>query len=147
MSGNATITGRIGIYPPITWPELVAAGSAVGCTGDNFGLYCDARVAVTRDNIDTDQGVLSIRSGVAIIPGDGETNGYTLTEDINRIVHEFATAPDGTTRRFDGWLQLVWDDGFNVYRVHVVDGEVTKSRPTMTWPVGARDEDAPQVDA
>jgi hypothetical protein len=139
MSGDARITGRIRITPPITWRELDGKRWAIGPDGRR---YPDAVVEVDHQEMDTGQGVLSVRLGVAIIPEGGETNGYTLTEDVDRIVHEFATAPDGTTRRFEGWLHLVWAAGEEIHRVHVVDGAAVEARPQVVWPVGARDEDA-----
>jgi hypothetical protein len=141
MSGDARITGRIRITPPITWRELAGKHWPLGNNGGD-GHYPDAKVEIDHRDIDTDQGVLSVRLGVAIIPVGGETNGYTLTEDVGRIVREFATAPDGTIRRFEGWLHLVWAGGEEIHRVHVVDGATVEARPQTVWPVGARDEDA-----
>lgn len=137
MSGDARITGQIRITPPITWMELSRNKWALGLEGG----YPDAIVKADHRDVDTDQGVLSVRLGVAIVPEGGETNGYTLIEDVDRIVREFATAPDGTPRQFEGWLHLNWGGGEAVYRVHVVDGRARSSAPQLIWPEGARDED------
>lgn len=141
MSGDAHITGRIAVDPPITWPEL--AGQEWATTGDykHDDGWCDAKVEVDHRDVDTDQGVLSVRLGTAIIPEGGETNGYALVPSVERIVAAFGTAPDGVCRTFSGFLHVVWGRGEETYRVHVVDGHAVESRPVMTWPVGARDED------
>jgi hypothetical protein len=142
MSGDAHITGRIRITPPITWRELADKKWATGASERFGGPYPDAKVELDQRDVDTDQGVLSVRAGVAIVPEGGETNGYTLTEDVDRIVREFTTAPDGTIRRFEGWLHLVWAGGEEIHRLHVVDGAAVEACPQVVWPVGARDEDA-----
>lgn len=144
MSGDARITGRIVIDPPITWPEL--AGKTWATEGDyepDPPYSADAKVHVDHRDVDTDQGVLSVRLGVAITETGGETSAYTLTQSVERIVTEFATAPDGTRRTFTGFLHVTWGRGEETWRVHVVDGHAVESRPVMTWPVGARDEDEP----
>jgi hypothetical protein len=142
MSGDARITGRISIDPPITWPELADKQWAV--TGDwkpEPPYSADALIRVDHHDINTDQGVLSVRLGVAIAPYQGETSGYTLVQSVDRLVREFGTTPDGTNRTFTGFLHEVWGGGEAIRRVHVVDGRAVESRPVMTWPVGARDED------
>lgn len=134
MSGDARISGRITITPPITWAELRANEWAMH-------HYADAHIKVDHNDVDTDQGVLSARFGVAIVPCDGETNGHNLTADVQRVVDAFPTTPDGTPRAFSGWLHVIWGGGDEVYRVHVVDGRAHEARPSLAWPAGARDED------
>jgi hypothetical protein len=141
MSGDARISGRIRIDPPITWPEL--AGKEWATEGDKMpdGYWADAKVQVDHRDVDTDQGVLSVRLGVAIVPEGGETSGYTLTSSVEQIVAEFGTAPNGNPRSFAGFLHMVWGGGEELHRVHVVDGHAVEVQPTLTWPEGARDED------
>ncbi len=142
MSGDARITGRINIDPPITWAEL--AGKTWATEGDyepDPPYAADAKVLVEHRDVDTDLGVLSVRLGVAIVEVGGETSAYTLTQSVERIVAEFRTDPNGTMRTFKGFLHVVWGRGEESWRVHVVDGHAVESRPVMAWPVGAHDED------
>lgn len=141
MSGDARISGQIRITPPITWGELHDQDWALG---NGLRNWPDALVKLATTVENTPTGQVHHQSGVAIVPFDGETNGYTLTEDVARIVRHFATAPDGTPRRFAGFLHLVWADGEEVYRVVPVDGGAIEVRPQVVWPEGARDEDGAQ---
>lgn len=142
MSGDARISGRIVIDPPITWPELAGQEWATEGNYRHEGGYgCDAKVAVDHRDVDTEQGVLSVRLGVAIVPEGGETSGYGLVPSVERIVGAFGRTPDGAPRTFSGFLHVVWGGGESVYRVHVVDGRVVESEPKLWWPEGARDED------
>ncbi len=143
MSGDAQITGRIAIIPPITWAEL--SGKTWATEGNDRwpdGYWTDAKVSVDQRDVDTDEGVQSFRAGDNIVPCGGDTNGYTLNRSVQRIVDEFGTAPDGTVRTFAGFLHVVWAGEEDMWRVHVVDGRVKESRPVTMWPAGARDEDA-----
>jgi hypothetical protein len=142
MSGDANITGRIVIDPPITWPELAdRQWTIIGDWKPEPPYWADAKVKVSHRDVNTDQGILSVRLGVALVPGGGEASGYMLVQSVERIVREFGTAPDGTARTFTGWSHEVWGGGEALRRVHVVDGRAVESRPEMVWPVGARDED------
>lgn len=141
MSGDAQITGRIRIDPPITWPELAGKTWATEGYRHPSGYWSDAKVQVQHHDVDTDQGVMSIRHGVAIVPAGGETSAATVTESVGRIVEEFGTTPDGTPRTFVGWLHVIWGEGEAVYRVVVRDGRAVEVSPQVIWPEGARDED------
>jgi hypothetical protein len=142
MSGDARITGQINIVPPVTWGELHDKPHL-----DERGLGLDGHfpdVTVKLDTISevTAEGEFLRRSGVAIIPTGFETNGYTLLDEVRRIVAEFATAPDGTARTFAGFLHVVWGRGEEVYRLTVRDGVPVQVNPRIVWPDGARNEDA-----
>lgn len=140
MSGDAQVTGQIRIDPPVTWGEVVDCPWAL-TEGGNHG-YPDAVLELSTTVENTPTGEVRHHSGVAIEPAPWEQSARTLTEDVGRIVRQFATAPDGTVRTFTGFLHVVWGHGESIYRVHVVAGEAVEAHPQMTWPVGARDEDA-----
>lgn len=141
MSGDARITGRISIDPPITWGELGANRWALGQERVDGQGWVDAVVHLDSAEEVLPDGVMTRYLGVAIIPAGGETNGYTLVADVDRIAKAFGRAPDGTVRRFAGWLHLIWG-GEAVYRVIVRDGVTVEVQPQVVWPEGARDEDA-----
>lgn len=143
MSGDAQISGRINITPPITWPELVDKEWAhKGNDRWPDGYWTDAKVHLDHLDVTTDVGILNVLVGVAIVAQGGETSAYTLTRSVQRIVDAFGTAPDGTARTFAGYLHVVWAGGEDMWRVHVVDGRAVESRPELTWPAGATDDDS-----
>lgn len=131
MSGDARITGRINIDPPITWSELADNQWAIGRGGNT---YPDAVVKVDNIEENTPDGVFVRRSGVAIVPTGCETNGYDLIDDVTRLARLVATTPDGVARRFTGFLHVVWARGEDTYRVVVRDGQAVKVHPTIVWP-------------
>lgn len=137
MSGDARISGRIHIHPPITWAELRDKPWATGADQS----WPDAFVKVAEVEANTDDGVVIRRTGTAIVPTDGETNGYDLLDNVSRIVAAFARTPDGVERAWSGWLHVIWGRGEDVYRVHVAGGRAVESKPALSWPAGARDED------
>lgn len=139
MSGDAYISGRISISPPVTWGELYDKPWA---TGTEPGQYPDVKVELATTRETTPTGEVLHHSGVAITPTRHETSGYHLNDEVTRIVAAFATAPDGTARRFDGFLHVVWGGGQEMWRVVVQGASAVEVRPVMVWPVGARDEDA-----
>lgn len=139
MSGDASISGRIAISPPITWGELHDKPWA---TGQQAGHYPDVKVDLDTTEEHTATGVTKHMSGVAIVPTGHETNGYELTAEVDRIVGQFVRTPSGTVRIFTGFLHVIWGGGEDVYRVIVRDGDIVEVKPQMVWPSGARDEDS-----
>ncbi len=138
MSGDARISGRITITPPVTWGEIHDKPWATG----QDRSYPDVVVELDTTEVNTPTGVVKHMSGVAIVPTGHETNGYELLDEVRRIVVAFGTTSDGTARTFAGFLHVVWGGGQEVYRVVVQDGRAGVARPRMVWPDGARDEDA-----
>ncbi len=139
MSGDARISGRIAISPPITWGELHDKLWAIG----QDDSYPDVAVELDTTETHTLSGTIKHMAGVAIIPTGHETSAYNLLDEMTRIVEAFRAGPDGTVRAMDGYLHIVWADGEDTYRVHVDRrGDVVEARPEMRWPEGARDEDS-----
>lgn len=135
MSGDARISGEISIDPPLTWGELRDQLWALGTDG----RYPDVVVKLDTTRESTAAGELLRHSGVAIAPTGHETNGYDLTDEVDRIARTFATAPDGSVRRFAGFLHVVWGGGEEIYRIVVRDGQAVEVRPTWVWPADASD--------
>lgn len=138
MSGDARITGRIGIDPPVTWGELHDKPWALG---RQSRVYPDVVVDLGTTSETAADGEVLRHSGVAIVPTGHETSAYDLIDELDRIVQGFGTAPDGTARRFAGFLHVVWAGGQEIYRVVIKAGRAVEVRPVMVWPEGARDED------
>lgn len=143
MSGDAQISGRINIDPPVTWAELFDHQWAIGVA---YQHYPDAVIKLDTTEENTADGVVHLHSGVAIVPTGHETSARTLVDDVTRIVGHAATAPDGTRRTFAGFLHVVWG-GESIYRVVVSPGDlrVVEVYPKVVWPEGARDEDSVEL--
>lgn len=139
MSGDARITGRIRITPPVTWGELHDKPWATGQQRDH---YPDVVVQLDTVTETTSAGEFKFHSGVAIVPTGNETSAYDLADEVTRIAQTFGLAPDGTRRRFVGFLHVVWGGGEEVYRVVVREFRAVDLRPALVWPDGARDTDA-----
>lgn len=137
MSGDARISGRIRIEPPVTWGELHDKPWATDPRNEWPDVVVE--LATTKENV-ADGEVLR-HSGVAIVTTEHETSAYELVRQTTRIVKAFGTAPDGTARRFAGFLHVVWGGGEEVYRVIVREGRAVEVKPVLAWPEGARDED------
>lgn len=142
MSGDAQISERISISPPVTWGELHDKPWATSGRGES-GEWPDVVVELATTEEHGPAGVTKQISGVAIIPTGHETSAYTLLDDVNRIVRVFGVAPDGKRRTFAGFLHVIWGHGESVYRVVVLrEGTAVQIEPQIVWPAGARDEDS-----
>lgn len=142
MSGDATITGRITVDPPITWSELHNQSWA---TNPNRG-YPDVVVNLATTKEVTADGEVFRYSGDAIVTTGHETSAYHLVDELDRIVTTFDTTPDGTPRTFTGFFHVIWARGEEAFRVIVRDGHAVQVKPTVVWPDGARDEDSVRPD-
>lgn len=130
MSEDTTVTGEIRIEPPIPWGELHEERWALA--GRDAVVKVDSEETVVPD------GVLTKHSGVAIVPERTDQNAYQLVEHVQAIVDRFATAPDGTTRTFTGYLHCRWKGGNEDWRVVVVDGRPVELKPVVVWPATGR---------
>lgn len=72
----------------------------------------------------------------AIIPGgdDEGDGGRALYSALERIVHDFARADDGTVRTFTGYLEYEDGDHGSFTRVYVRDGTTATEEPELVWP-------------
>jgi hypothetical protein len=139
VGGDARITGRISIAPPITWGELHDKPWA---HQSGNGHYPDVVVNLTTTKETTPDGEVFHHAGTEIITTGHETSAYHLLDELNRIVTTFDATPDGTRRTFTGFFHVVWAHGDEVYRVVIRDGRAVEVKPQIVWPEGARDEDA-----
>lgn len=122
MSNPTSVTGRITITPPLTWPEF-----------RNSPLYnarydaSEVKLCVEEATEDTDDGQVIRRTATALVPSTEESfNFYNLVEHVQAAVDAF---PD---REFGGRLECA--DDWGKYRVAVQDGRAVKVEPQIVWP-------------
>lgn len=138
MSEDYSASGEIVIVPPIPWSELSQERWALKPDGSGTysrSEYPKAYVRVETEDVDTPEGVMQKRTGVAIVPSDWID--YDIDEAIQAIVDRFAAG-----RTFTGHIETVWagsDDPTESMNRYVVlrDGRVVRLTPTITWPEDA----------
>ncbi len=132
MSYYTRVTGSVVARPPLTWAEI--KGSPWLPDGDrakDTGLCLELDEA---DPVDTDDGILVVRSAAQIvvptgqIDGDGAAFMDWLAELID--VH-------GSNRLFDSWFEGDGERPGDMWRAWVdEDGQAVLSTPALAWPPG-----------
>lgn len=134
---DTRVTGAISIEPPLTWLELrdnpVARGKMPVAVRDSrerrrgVRRDLDARVRVDEVEVETPDGPLIRREGVAIVAAnEGAYGAYDLTSDVELIVQAFPG------HGYRGYLECRSED--EMWRVIVRDGRAVEVRPGTAWP-------------
>jgi len=66
-----------------------------------------------------------------------------LVWDLQTVIDDFRTAPDGTARVFTGYIEVSGDEPSDWWRVYVADGQVVEAHAEITWtgiPAGMEDD-------
>ena len=121
------VTGRITIEPPLPWGQITGSRYLPEKLGGEFSGGIN--LAVIETTHETDEGTLTKRSAVAIEPYEDSFKAYTTEEELQALVKEF-----GEGRRFSGHLYGEGEEQGDMWKLEVVDGEVVKVTPTVTWP-------------
>lgn len=133
--GDMFIIGHIIIDPPLTHDEVICDSHRMdfGNPARSPGEWVWPGVVIrTRSvTVDTKYGQLAARTGIAIVGPSYESNGSDLPEDVQKIVDKFRTAPDGTVRRWTGFLECHWANE-ETFRIAVDDnGRVFEVKPVF----------------
>jgi hypothetical protein len=130
--GNPTyIHGRITITPPIPWGQIKDS-PYLKANARGRSLWPDALLDVAESTVHTDEGELTRREAVAIVPDEGgETSARTLIQDVQNIIdanpgHEF-------TGRFDCEGEQAGD----IWRVVIRDRRAVRVNARIVWPEGS----------
>lgn len=132
---DVRVTGAITIEPPLTWPEIrdnpVVRGLNPSVADRRHRVptrrNLDARVQVDEVEVNTANGTLIRREGVAIVASQsGPYAAYDLLPDVELIASTF---PDHS---FRGYLECRSED--DVWRIIIRDGKATEVRPGAAWP-------------
>lgn len=125
MGNLTTIAGEIHITPPLTWKEIRDKGYIDGFPE---GQWSAVRLVVSSEETETDDGTVTRKEGVAVIPSEvGPYKAYNLEARVQRIIKDFPR------HSFHGYLECVGDEG-ELWRVYAKNREVRKVEPEIVWP-------------
>lgn len=127
MGYYARYTGRIDIDPPLPWKVFKDSPSSPAG-------HSDVRLVIEEEWIETDEGVMTKRRAVAIVPASEEPfKGYRMEEDIQDIVGLARSAASNDYVVFTGHIEALGEDGAQ-WRIKVIDGHARRFEPTVVWP-------------
>lgn len=131
MSNPTYIHGRIEINPPLTWAQIKDSPH-LKANARARSLWPDAILDVTETTVHTDEGELTRREAIAIIPDEGaETSARTLLQDVQAIID----ANPG--HEFTGRFQCEGEENSDIWRVVIRDRRAVRIDAQIVWPEGS----------
>lgn len=131
MSNPTYINGRIEINPPLTWAQIKDS-AYLKANARARSLWPDAILDVTETTVETDEGELTRREAIAIIPDEGtETSARTLIQDVQAIID----ASPG--HEFTGRFQCEGEENSDIWRVVIRDRRAVRVDAQIVWPEGS----------
>jgi len=130
MSNDSTVTGMIGMDPPVIWKDF--RDSRFRPDEDGYVAKAFVKLHVTSAKLDCEEGIVTLLNATGIAPlGRSAYPVDGMVDDVQEIVDAY---PD---RAFTGYLECCTDDG-DWSRVAVVKGRARRYEPQMTWPAEVR---------
>jgi hypothetical protein len=127
MGYYTSITGELAIEPPLTYAEFkdTPFTSFTDWSKGGADIYA---IAVSEEDKDTPDGVLTVKTAHLVRPYPDEVKAYHAEDGLQRLVdafpgHEFTGCFEGDGERAD-----------DQWRLYVRSGRVIKHVPTITWP-------------
>lgn len=124
--------GELTIVPPLTWAEV---------KDSNFepdrveSIRLDVKLRISEVEVDTDEGVMIRRAGVALIPTyEDDMRGYDIVEHVQRFLDEHPG------HDLTGRLDCEGEDAGDLWRLEVHDRRAVKVKPRILWPDGTEQE-------
>lgn len=128
MGYSSRLDGRIEITPPLKWSEL--RGSKFLASNDQFSTLL--RVKVHETTVDTDDGALIRRAGVAVCPRSAvAVKAYGLEDELR----EMAKAWPG--HEFTGAIIREGEDRGDIERYRIINSQVVTEKARLTWQDGS----------
>ena len=122
MGYNSTFTGEIRIDPPLKWAEF---------SGSEFlDKYGTVHLVVTEETVSTDDGTLMRRTATHLAPYGGQMKGYDLETRVKKAIALYGKSG----HVFNGTIEVEGEDGGDLWRLEVVDNQVSKVRAFIVWP-------------
>lgn len=116
--------GEIRIDPPLKWGEIRQSPFR-----EDDGQRWLKILVATRE-VETDEGVMGVREGVAIVPTtDDEMKIYRPEGDLADILASIS--PDHT---FSGFIQGEGEESGDVWRISVRDHRPHMVKAVLSWP-------------
>jgi hypothetical protein len=130
MGYTSIVHGEVVITPPLTAVELRAAGlTGLTRTSSIPGDQASLRVRIEEEDRETDEGVLRVTRGVALVVAyQDEFRAGSLERDLQTLIANWA---DGHS--FSGVLVVSGEDQGDVWRLVVEADEVVREDARLTW--------------
>lgn len=124
------VTGEIQITPPLTWKEIQEKGYQLGFPEE---CWTSVQVHIHEEEQNTDEGVLTRRTGITLIPACSEPyKAHSLVQHVQKIIDTFPG------HEFTGYLECDGDETGDLWRLYVKHREAYKVLPTIIWEEDAR---------
>ncbi len=139
------VSGEITIQPPITYRELQALG--LEQINDNYASkdlyyrkkgerysYGDVAVRVAMQAKPTEEGLLTVVAGVAIVPAwEDAYKAYSIEEDVHFIATTLAKISPDVERTYEGRLDGEGEDNDDIWRLKIVNGQAKTFKAQIVW--------------
>jgi hypothetical protein len=133
MGYESRHTGEITFDPPLKWAWFKDNPAA----DPQNGRRCSVKFVIQSENTETEDGVLSVRSAVAVAPlTDDSYTAYDMQEHLQSAVDAALAGNHRVT--FGGRIDAMGPDG-DQWRFKVVAGRVERFEPVLVWPDEAED--------
>lgn len=129
MSYHTHVTGEFAITPPLTWAEIQGSPFKRVSRPAYLAEGIDLLLRVEETTVDTDEGSLVRRTGVALVMQEiDEYRERGLVDQVQRVIDLF---PGHT---FTGRLECEGEENTDMWRVMVRNGRAVKIAPRIVWP-------------
>ncbi len=129
MSNPTSIRGRITITPPLSWAQIKDSPYLRdNARSPRTWTSPDVLLEVTETTVPTDDGELTRRQALAIVPDDGDTSARTMIYDVQDIIDAY---PD---HEFTGRFDCEGEQNADIWRVIVRDRKAVRVDARIVWP-------------
>ena len=132
MGYTTSFNGELTITPPLTFTELEAIPFREDRAKDK---RLDVKVRVDEETVTTPDGVLTRRTGVALLTTwEDEMRGYDIVENVQLFLD---THPGHT---LTGRMDAEGEQAADLWRLEIQHGRAVKVTPRIVWPDGSETE-------
>jgi hypothetical protein len=127
MGYSSRLRGRIEIDPPLTWSEVLDTGYDPERAEQDDRLIM---IEVETETHDVEEGVLTLKRGVAIVPvTDEDLRAYSFEADVKGLIEH----PVFRSHKLSGGIIRIGEDQGDVERITSLG---RSERAELRWPDG-----------
>lgn len=127
MGYYSSFSGSIAITPPLSWREI---RDTPWIREDSTA---DFRIEVQEEIVDTDDGQMTAKRGVAVVPWQEDPyKGYNAPTTLGEIVKAFPG------HEFSGEIRVEGEDAGDIWRLVICDGKPVRENAEVVWPDGTK---------